>query len=134
MLSRDYKDLIKETLSQLKYAEGELNRPSKDVVSISVCNSSRESMKAIMHVYLLSKGISVDTKNSIRDFLDLCIHEDKEFATIDMTCIGCQHMDYKACESKYCLQYNEVDACLTVANNVKDMVIKKMNINESALG
>lgn len=133
MLSGDYKDLIKETLSQLKYAEGELNRPSMDVVSISVCNSSRESMKGIMRVYLLSKGINIEMKKSIRDFLDHCIETDKDFASIDMACIGCQSMDQKACENKYCMAYNEVDACLTVANKIKDMVIKKMNIKESSL-
>ena len=59
MLIPAHKEMIKETLSQLQYAEGELQRPSKDVVSISVCNTSRESMKAIMRVYLMSKGVNI---------------------------------------------------------------------------
>ena len=128
MLIPAHKEMIKETLSQLQYAEGELQRPSKDVVSISVCNTSRESMKAIMRVYLMSKGVNIQAQQSIRDYIDHCAAIDKEFATVDTSCIGCQHMDQKACESKYCLEHDDVDACLTVANRLKDLVLIKMNI------
>lgn len=128
MSTGNYSELIKETLSQLQYAEGELKRPSKDVVSISVCNTSRESMKAIMHVFLLSRGVNVETKKSIRELMDNCIKLEPDFSGISLKGVGCNELDQAACDGKYCLGHEEVDACLTVANNIKDLVLKKMNI------
>lgn len=127
----NYSELIKETLSQLQYANGELQRPSKDVVSISVCNTSRESMKAMMRVFLLSHGVNVQTQKSIREFMNHCIAIDKDFSGISLAGIGCQELDQAACNGKYCLAHDEVDACLTTANKIKDLVLKKMNIKEA---
>ena len=132
-MTENNKKLLNDMLTQLHHAGEELNRPSNDVVSISVCNVSRESMKAMMRVFLLNHGINILTQKSIREFMDHCIAIDKEFASIDMSCIGCQQMDQKACESKYCMAYHDVDSCLKVTNKIKDLVLKKLKTKESEL-
>lgn len=131
MSQANYNELIKETLSQLQYAQGELQRPSKDVVSISVCNTSRESMKAIMHVFLLSRGVNIETRRSIRELMDNCVKVEPDFASISLKGVGCNELDQTACDGKYCMGHEEVDACLTTANKIKDLVLKKMNIKEA---
>jgi hypothetical protein len=72
--------------------------------------------------------VNVETKKSIRELMDNCIKLEPDFAGISLKGVGCNELDQAACDGKYCLGHEEVDACLTVANNIKDLVLKKMNI------
>jgi hypothetical protein len=133
MITGDQKGMIKETLTLLQNADGEMNRPRKDVVSMSVCNASRESMKAMMHVYLLTKGKNVNVKNSVQEMMNQCVLEDSDFSGISLAGIGCRELDHAGCEGRYCLDHENVDACLKIANSIKDLVIRKMSINPKDL-
>jgi hypothetical protein len=55
MITQEISDSLKKAYKDLFNAENELSRPMEDVVTLSACQSVRNSMKQIMELYLLAQ-------------------------------------------------------------------------------
>lgn len=133
MVTTEIKDSLRKTLLELNYAENELNRPIEDVVTLSICLTARKSISALMRDYLRSKEITPDKENSLQELLTQCKKADTQFKEIDISKILCSGHSHTQCEDKHCLSYNNVEECVTVAKTVKELVLNKLELNESEL-
>lgn len=124
---------LKEALKELRIAEQQLSRPSEDAVVLSACLGARQSLNNMLRIYLLSQSINHSDGKSVKELLDQCIHIDKDFSNIDLSCILCKDLDEEECNGRYCLSLEMANGCVAVANQVKKLVLDKLKINESEL-
>lgn len=133
MVTAEIKNSLKQTLSELNYVENELNRPVEDVVTLSICLTSRKSINNLMRAFLNSSNINPNKESSLHDLLEECKKVDPQFSAIDMSKIFCTGHSHSQCEDKHCLSYNNVEECASVAKTVKELVLNKLQLNESEL-
>ena len=131
MATNEVKKSMKDALSELRIAEFELNRPHEDVVSMSVCYSARHSLNSLLRTYLMSNNVDHKNGNSLKDLLNECIKIDNQFSKLDVSSVLCNDIHHEVCDGKYCLTVDKVNECVTLANQVKSIVLEKLKINES---
>jgi len=133
MVTTEIKDSLKQALTELRIAEYELNRPNEDVVTLSICLTARQSMGAMLQLFLLSKSINHNAGKSLSNLLDQCKKIDKQFESIELSNIFCNELTHDECENKYCLSAENVTHCITVANQLKTLVLHKFKLTESEI-
>ncbi len=126
-------DSLKQSIRALKIADNEINRPHKDVVAISVCLTARQSMSAMMRLFLLTKSINHDNGQSLSDLLNQCKKVDKQFESIELNKMVCNGLNAAECENKYCLSTESVTNCIATANQLKLIVMNKLQFSESEI-
>ena len=124
------KDKLIHSLSEaselIRRAENELQRPSEDVVAISVCNYANESIRKHLQAYLLLNKQKVDFMQSIEETLKQCIELNKKFKKIDLVEINCKSTP--VCNNdEYCLSNEKVRRCLDIAQDTKSMVREELS-------
>lgn len=130
MVTNEIRHALKQALTELHIAEYELNRPLEEVVTMSVCYSARQSLVTMLRLYLMSNNIDQVKGNSLKDVMNQCISIDNQFSKINVSAILCKDLNHEACDGKYCMTVDKVVECVTVANQVKILVLEKMKINE----
>lgn len=133
MVTTEIKNSLKQALTELKIAEYELNRPNEDVVTLSICLTARQSMSAMLRLFLLSKSINHNAGKSLCNLLNQCKKVDTQFESIELSKILCNELSQSECENKYCLSTQNVTDCITVANRIKLIVLNRLKLNESEI-
>lgn len=133
MVKSKIKNSLKKAVTELKIAEGEINRPNEDVVTLSVCLTARQSMSAMMQIFLLSNSINHSNGQSLFNLLNQCKTIDKQFESIDLSKMMCKGLNATECQNKYCLSIQNVSDCITTANQLKKLVMNKLQFSESEI-
>lgn len=133
MITSEIKNSLKQAISNLKVAENELNRPVADVVTLSLCLTARQSIYSLLQVFLLSKDTKFGTGKSLDFLFNQCKTIDKQFDSINMSKILCNDLNQKECEKEYCLSAHKVTDCISVANQIKFLVLNKLKLTENEL-
>ena len=133
MLTTEIKSSLKQAVADLKIAEYELNRPNEDVVVLSVCLTARQSMGALMRLFLLSRSIDHNEGKSLANLLNQCKTVDKQFESINLNKIFCNDLSASECENEYCLSTENVSNCIAVAAQLKSLVLNKLKLAESEI-
>ena len=126
MVSTETTDSLKQAFKELLDAEIELNRPQEDVVTLSACQSVRNSMKHMMRCFLDAHTLPVKENASLTDLRDQCMQINPMFAGIDLRDIECKGIDHAHCDGRYCLAIENVAICLTTANKLKSLVAEEL--------
>ncbi len=130
MGTNEIKDLLKQAVEKLRIAEDELNRPCEDVVTLSVCLMARQYMSAMIRLFLLSKSIEHKEEESLSNLLNQCKAVDKQFESINLSKVFCCELNNAECENTHCLSIEKVNNCITIANQVKLIVLNKLKLSE----
>ncbi len=130
MITQEIINSLKKAYKDLFSAENELSRPKEDVVTLSACQSVRNSMKQIMELYLSAHDIPFDPKGSMSGLLDKCVIANQAFVGVNITNIECRSDNHKDCNGKYCLSVEAVTHCLTAANRLKDLIWWEFKITD----
>lgn len=104
----------------LQKAEQELDRSAEDVVTHLVCTHSRLSLSNFLAGYLIRRGTAVHHPVTMASLLEQCRMLDARFESIDLAPISCQ---FEPHDHTYCLDKDQVDACLNIAQCVRDIVM-----------
>jgi hypothetical protein len=135
MITTEIRSSLQKTLSELKIAEREMDRPIEDVMTLSICYTARNSMENLMHAYLSSKNKEndKDKDKGLQDLLAKCREIDPKFKKISLKKIRCTGLSHSQCQDKYCLEHKTVAHCMAVANELKALVLKELELNEHDL-
>ncbi|WP_372769694.1 HEPN domain-containing protein [Lutibacter sp.] len=115
---------FKEASKKLKSAKEELFKPAEDIVSYSVCKNAQFAIENFLKGYLTKNNIELQQNETIASMYDKCVSIDKNFASIDLSAIGCKD---HAIDSRYCSEINSVSACFDTADNI-DTYLRKNKI------
>ena len=127
MLKKELAIELEETVAKISRAQAELNRPSEDSVTFSICGISKDSIRSLIKLYLKDKEIVFNENNSIAELLHLAIQIDPSFAHLDLSGVACNQIPNNQCNGRYCLSTAQVNRCLETVDEVKKMVLKKIS-------
>ena len=113
---------LQDAHAALLMAENELSRPQEDVVTLSACNTVRNSLREMFENYLDAHGIKTTLNSSLEELKDQCISANILFRNIDLRNVECKGEDHAHCDGKYCLSVTNVSTCLAVAKQVKGII------------
>jgi len=130
MITNEMNNSLKQAFRDLLNAQIELNRPQEDVVTLSACQSVRNSMKQIMQVYLNGHGIPIKENESLADLHDSCLKINSSFAGVDLSNVECKGIGHAHCDGKYCLTIENVNSCIIGANQLKSLVWEELKVME----
>lgn len=133
MVTNEIKTSLKKAITSLEIAEYEFNRPQEDMVALSVCFTARESMNTLMRLFLLSKSVNHNEGKSLSNLLNQCKKLDQQFSSINLSKIYCNDLNHRECEDKYCMATENVTNCITVAKQLKALVLNTLELTESEL-
>lgn len=130
MITAEFRNSLNQAAQTLLAAESELNRPHEDVVTLSACQSVRTSMRSMMQLYLTAHAVDNTDKTSIEELMDMCVKANKLFSAVDISNIECKGLGHENCNGKYCLSIENVNCCVTAANQVKNIVWSELKVND----
>jgi hypothetical protein len=120
-MGKDRSDILYATANELlSAAEVEQERSAEDVVTHMICNNARLSLSNFLAGYLIRKEIPVHHPVTMARLLEQCKSLDARFDSIDLSPIHCR---FETHDKGYCLETDQVDACLQVAQRVRDIVM-----------
>lgn len=129
-----------ETLQQLRsanqkflLAQNELNRPSEDVVPISVCFSVRQSMLEWMQGFLQFANHTGSKDAQLDNLLAHCRACAPAFNSVKLDAVMCCKEDSSQWEKSYCLAVSNLCGCLKTASEIKAQVMKALNLTEKEI-
>lgn len=106
----------------LSHAEHEQERSEEDVVTHLICNNSRQSISNFLAGFLIQKNIEIDHPVTLVSLLEQCKSVDARFESLDLTSVSCRHDTH---DRKYCLEPEQVDACIKVAKETRSIVMSE---------
>ncbi|MEQ8324331.1 MAG: hypothetical protein RIE58_09960 [Vicingaceae bacterium] len=121
MEKESLEQLLHQAEAAFEQASEEQMRPAEDVVPVSICHHSRNSMRMYLMSFLIKKGIKPDQNASIKELLIKCAEQDKRFANLDVSEIECRTSKL-AVNDEYCLSIDKVTNCFEAASVVKKLV------------
>jgi hypothetical protein len=115
-MDKDRSDILYATAQEmLAAAEREQERSAEDAVTHLICTLSN-----FLAGYLIRRQIPVHHPVTLARLLEQCKMLDARFDSIDLTPIHCRH---EAHDKDYCLETTQVDACLLIAQQARDIVM-----------
>ena len=133
MLNPELKLAMKNTFAELRRLEDELYRPQEDVVTLFICFHVRRTILEMMQHYLSSQKVEYSSGSSLDDLIALCSNHDPEFGNIDITSIHCREHDDPNYVTESCSASGHVEACVVIANDMKSVILGKLNLPEHEL-
>jgi hypothetical protein len=120
-MDKDRSDILYATAQELlAAAEHEDERSAEDAVTHLICTNSRLSLSNFLAGYLIRRQIAVHRPVTLARLLEQCKMLDARFDSIDLTPVHCRH---EAHDKDYCLETEQVDACLRIAQQARDIVM-----------
>lgn len=120
-MGKDRSDILYATAHELlAAAEHEEERSAEDAVTHLICTNSRLSLSNYLAGYLIRRQIPVQHPVTLARLLEQCKSLDARFDSIDLTPVHCRH---EAHDKDYCLETAQVDACLKIAQQARDIVM-----------
>ncbi len=111
--------LFDEANLLIETAGHELERAAEDVVAPVVCFNARLSISNYLRGFLLSNGATPLSPMSLDHLLAQCRHLDDRFHALDISVIECR---YEEDDESYCLGNAQVQACLDLAVQMREIV------------
>lgn len=120
-MGKDRSDILYSTAKELlSVAEAEQARSSEDVVTHLICANSRLSLSNFLAGFLIRRQIPVHHPVTLARLLEQCRSIDARFESLDLSPFHCR---FETHDKDYCLETDQVDACLNVAQQARDIVM-----------
>ncbi len=107
----------------IQLAENEQSRSEEDTVTHLICTNARLSIHHLLTAFLLQHNAPILPPASIASLQHQCQAIDGRFDTLDLDHMPCR---YEPVGKRYCLERDEVDACLVAAKEVRSLVVNAM--------
>lgn len=104
----------------LSSAEHEMERSEEDVVTHLICANSRQSLSNFLAGFLLRRDIDIEHPVTLVSLLEQCKSVDARFDSLDLIQVHCRNQTN---DRNYCLEPEQVDVCIKVAQQARSIVM-----------
>lgn len=132
MANLNFTELFQKAENDLAEAKEELYHPAEDVVTYSVCVSSRRALynflSCLYVLYAEENDDPVEEHQTIEELITYCSKFNDKLKDIDFSYLYCKcHEDIhqKQKEAYYCNDVHKVNYCKNLAEDVRKLVIEK---------
>lgn len=112
--------LIREADRMLLAADQEMMRSEEDAITHTVCFHARQSLLNYLTVFLLNNGVRPEQPVTLAGLLAQCRNLDGRFDLISLENIHCR---FESDHQDYCLSVDQVDECLQVAKQTREITL-----------
>jgi HEPN domain-containing protein len=119
--------------NDLKVAENEIKLPQEDMVTEAICFHSQQAVEKFLKAYLITKKVEFGKTHNLEFLLELCSKKDKEFGEINVGNLSFYSVEVRYPNEFHIPSREEAKSCLSKARGVKEVVLKKLNVEESEL-
>lgn len=112
--------LFSQANEMLIIAEREKDRASEDVVTHLICKNSRHALSKFLAGFIIQRQIPLHYPSSLDNLLDQCKSLDARFENLDLTKMHCR---FEKEDRNYCLEMEQVDACIKMAQQARDLIM-----------
>lgn len=132
MANQNFTELFQKAENDLMEAREELYHPAEDVVTFSVCVTSRRALYNFLSCLTLLHAEENDEpfkeQQTIEDLIEYCSQYNDQLKEIDFSELYCRcqediHDNQK--EAYYCDDVQKVNYCKKLAEKVRTLVIEK---------
>jgi hypothetical protein len=132
MANQNFTELFQKAENDLKEAREELYQPAEDVVTYSVCVTSRRALynflSCLTILYAEENDEPAKEHQTIETMIEYCSRYNDQLKDIDFSGLYCKcqediHENQK--EAYYCNDVQKVNYCRKLAEKVRKLVIKK---------
>ncbi len=120
--------------NDLKVAENEMALPKENMVTDAICFHSQQAVEKYLKAFLIFKGEDFKKSHNLEYLLEICAQLEKDFSQIDLGNLSFYAVEVRYPDDFYIPTENEAQECLNIARNVKDFVLKKLNIKDDDIG
>ena len=132
MANQNFIRLFQKAEKDLKEARGELYHPPEDVVTYSVCVSSRRALynflSCLTILYAEENDDAVNEHQTIEEMIVYCSQYNDQLKNIDFSYLYCkcqEDIHENQNEVYYCNDVHKVNYCKKLAENVQKLVVEK---------
>jgi hypothetical protein len=118
-----YENYLNEGNLLLNRAEEELNKPQKDVMTVSVCQGTKMAIDSFLKAYLTKHQVTDVETGDLMSRFHQCVAFKPEFEEIDIHSFECIH-DEKCSMSEYCMSIDKVSGCLKIAEDLRNLIYR----------
>ncbi len=107
---------------KLHEADQELYKPGEDVVSLVICQSTKESIENYLKGFLTLRGFDIEEDQTLGDLMERCRMLDPKFHDIRIEEIDCRNVKDS---TLHCEEIEKFGACYEVADQLDTLLRKK---------
>ena len=132
MANQNFAELFRKAEKDLQDASEELYHPAEDVVTYSVCVSSRRALynflSCLCMLYADENDEPFREHQTIEEMITYCSQYNDQLKDLDFSYLYCKceeniHENQK--ETYYCNDVRKVNYCKNLAENIRKLVIEK---------
>ena len=112
---------LQRAASQMENANAELNRPSEDIVTMSVCQLSKDIIADLLRAFLLLHGEMTVKADNLETLRSACATIEPKFNSLNFRSMSCHPTTLNE-DKHYCLDHMNVFRCMGIADRVKILV------------
>lgn len=107
---------------KLHEADQELYKPGEDIVSLVICQSTKESIENYLKGFLTLRGFDIEEDQTLGDLMERCRMLDQKFHDIKIEEIDCRNAKDS---TLHCEEIEKFGACYEVADQLDTLLRKK---------
>ena len=124
-------------MNDLKVMRNERNMKSDNLVTDAICFHAQQAVEKFLKAYLVKYDIEFGKTHNLKTLLKQCADHDADFKTVTVGDLSDYASDY-AVEIRYPDEFyeptiEEVDENISIAESIKEFIMKKFNIDEKDL-
>lgn len=122
-MDHTYENYLNEGNILLNRADEELNKPFKDVMTLSICHGTKLAIDNLLKAYLVKHQVADVESGNLLSRFEQCIRFTPDFKIIDLHSLDCIHDD--TCSmSEYCMTVNKVTECVEMAKELRNLMYR----------
>ncbi len=120
--------LLESINNSFQKISDELARPKEDIVGMSVCGITKNTIGNLLRLYLNGRNIQVRDGESTNEMMKTCIAENKDFAQFDLSPLACR-CDPSNDSMSYCIGEESIYSCFKLLESIKKFVYGELKIS-----
>lgn len=130
----DYtKKWLTKAMNDLKVMRNERNIKDDDLVTDAICFHAQQAVEKFLKAYLVAKNIEFGKTHNLKTILKQCIDNDADFKNVTVGDLSDYAVEVRYPDEFYEPTVNEADENIAIAESIKEIVLKKLSINEKYL-
>lgn len=122
MMDKKAEQYFSKGSKKLHEADQELYKPGEDVVSLVICQSTKESIENYLKGFLTLRGFDIEEDQTLGDLMERCRMLDPKFHDIRIEEIDCRNVKDS---NLHCEEIEKFGACYEVADQLDTLLRKK---------
>lgn len=133
MVDEYTKKWLIKAMNDLKVMRNERNMKGDDLVTDAICFHAQQAAEKFLKAYLVAYDIEFGKTHNLKILLKQCADHDADFKKVTVGDLSDYAVEVRYPDEFYDPTIEEVDENISIAESIKEFILKKFNIDEKDL-